>query len=279
MEFLESLNNRYIASTSTHNQAPPAFVTLSEVLLYPYDTDYNPYGAPLDLKAYAAQIPEGRRLIYGLGSGGVLQRWLGRNLPGTPTAQQPSLHTDLLSGAQHAADRGPRILSNRRAESPLANPVEGNGALQLASTEDTCTNEAEQDLSQQRVTNQTPRGGDDEVDFDGAPEEQYLGEEDPQLELETSALSSSQPPTTDWTSPLLTDEAIAQLVQNDYDPMWFQRTALVLSVLSRQKLCEFFHVVFKEGDEFRMSVISEGVSVEKLAIVGHLLSGLALKSY
>lgn len=255
---------------------------MSEVLLYPYDTDYNPYAAPLDRQAYAAQNPEGRRLIYGLGSGGVLQRGLGSNLPETPTAQQLSPYTDLLSSVQHATDIGPGILPNTRAEIPLANSVEGNGAPQIVSTGDTRIEEAEQDLSQQGVMNKTPVG-DDEVNLDGGPKDQHLGEEDPQVELDNSALPSSQPPATDWKSALLPNEAIAQLVQNEYDPMWFQKTALDPSVLSgwtsRQKLSEFFHVIFKVGDEFRLSVILEGASIEESAIVGRLHSDLALKSY
>lgn len=118
------LTNPYIASATFDSENPPAFVALSDVLIEPYSSDYNPYSNPVDYETVAAQTPEARRFIYGLGSGGVLSRGAGTTRLETSVVEPNSTQPDLANPQTDDNIEADRDLQTQAppAENPQSEP-------------------------------------------------------------------------------------------------------------------------------------------------------------
>ena len=98
----------------------PAFVTLSQVTIGPYFEDYNPYLNPVTYEEAAAQTPEARRLLFGLGIGGVLARGPAGGLRNASQANTPQANTPQANTPQ--------------ANVPQENAPQANATVQLDSS-------------------------------------------------------------------------------------------------------------------------------------------------
>ena len=116
---------------------------------------------------------------------------------------------------------------------------------------------------------------DDDIEPHGGPQGRGFPADKPAVELAQQDVALSQPPMAVWGSTLLSDDTMAALVSDEYDPFWIRNNGLDPSILeewtrrqtSRQNIKFFFSVVFKISDIFRLPVLLEGTLVEKDATV------------